>query len=77
MDAPTFANAQALLTIPGAARLAYGGAKLSNKHGETADGVVRGSTLPFVVLNSGTVQTGGAARMDNTGFDLTWNQVPC
>ena len=77
MDAPTFANAQALLTIPGAAKLAYGGAKLSNKHGETADGVVRGSTLPFVVLNSGTVQQGGAMMVANTGFDLTWNQVPC
>ena len=69
--------AQALLTIPGAAQLGYGGARLSNNHGETSDATIRASTLPFLVRNSGTVQTGGAARMDNTGFDLTWNQVPC
>merc|ERR1719323_204220 len=74
---PTFAMAQALLTIPGAAQLGYGGARLSNNHGETSDATIRASTLPFLVRNSGTVQTGGAARMDNTGFDLTWNQVPC
>ena len=69
--------AQALLTIPGADKLAYGGGSFSNQHGETSDAVVRASTLPFVVRNSGTVQQGPAAKMSNTGFDLTWNQVPC
>jgi len=72
--APNFAMAEALLTIPGAQNLGYGGEKLSNVAASVVDSVVRASTLPFSVLNSGTVIQGNQA---NQGFDLSWNQVPC
>merc|ERR1711860_161264 len=71
---PNFAMAEALLTIPGAQNLGYGGEKLSNVAASVVDSVVRASTLPFSVLNSGTVIQG---NQDNQGFDLSWNQVPC
>ena len=67
--------AEALLTIPGAQNLGYGGEKLSNVAASVVDSVVRASTLPFSVLNSGTVVQGAAQA--NQGFDLSWNQVPC
>merc|ERR1711860_236602 len=71
---PNFGEAEALLTIPGAQNLGYGGEKLSNVAASVVDSVVRASTLPFSVLNSGTVVQGLQA---NQGFDLSWNQVPC
>ena len=69
--------AEALLIIHGADKLAYGGEKLANAVPATGtvDEVIRASSLPFSVVNTGTLQV--AAGIANKGFDLTWNQVSC
>ena len=72
---PNSGMLEAFLSIRGADKNFYGGERFSNVATGTVDSIVRATSMPFTVFNSGTVVNNGAVA--NKGFDLRWNQVPC
>ena len=66
----------ALIQIPGATKLYYGGERLANSALGTLDEVIRTAAQPFTIHNLGTIGAANVA-VPNKGFDLSWNQVPC
>ena len=71
-----FLRADALIQIPGATNLYYGGERLSNTMVGTIDEVIRTAAQPFTIHNLGTISPANM-MVPNKGFDLSWNQVPC
>ena len=70
-----FLQADALIRIPGAAKLYYGGERLANTVTGQFDELIRTPSQPFTIHNLGSLVANAA--VPNKGFDISWNQVPC